>query len=385
MIKINKNKKATLVQESTFLTLQVPAITRYKKNALTEEEFKGNCGLAILQVLLKMGIKSLRSTTIKEWRKELNILPQYDALFQTILEELERMSFIQIGNQSIVVPENIEEKAVLFSLKNQVIKAKREVNPYQSYYELLNQTISSFEEILKGKTKGTDVLFPEGNSGLVSAIYNGDYRSDYFNSIVASILENTIRNHEGSDQKINILEIGGGTGGTTVRVVEELKKYANQITYTFTDVSQSFLIAASERFQETLPFFETKRFDITQSASMQDIKMGSYDIVIGANVIHATANIADTLKNIKPILKKDGILIINELSALEMFTTLTFGLLSDWWNHEDKELRISGSPALTFDKWKQVLSEVGFADCDVHPKQEDIPQQIITARSNGIV
>ncbi|WP_166923292.1 SDR family NAD(P)-dependent oxidoreductase [Flavobacterium poyangense] len=385
MIKINKNKKATLVQESTFLTLRVPAITRYKKNALTEEEFKGNCGLAILQVLLKMGIKSLHSTTIKEWRKELNILPQYDALFQTIIEELERMSFIQIGNQSIVVPENIEEKAVLFSLKNQAIKAKREVNPYQSYYELLNQTISSFEEILKGKTKGTDVLFPEGNSGLVSAIYNGDYRSDYFNSIVASILENTIRNHEGSDQKINILEIGGGTGGTTVRVVEELKKYANQITYTFTDVSQSFLIAASERFQETLPFFETKRFDITQSASMQDIKMGSYDIVIGANVIHATANIADTLKNIKPILKKDGILIINELSALEMFTTLTFGLLSDWWNHEDKELRISGSPALTFDKWKQVLSEVGFADCDVYPKQEDIPQQIITARSNGRV
>jgi polyketide synthase PksN len=385
MIKINKNKKVTLVQESTLLTPQIPTLTLYKKDVVAENDFKEDCCLAILQILMRMGIKSLRANTIEEWRKELNIVPQYDSLFQTILKELDRMSYIQITNQSVVVSKHIEEKMAFFSLENQLVKARREANRHHNYYALLNQTIRSFEEILKGKTKATDVLFPEGNSRLVSAIYNGDYRSNYFNSIVASIVENSIKNYVGNDRKINILEVGGGTGGTTVRILEKLKKYGNHVTYTFTDVSQSFLIAAVEKFEDSIPYFETKIFDITKSASIQDISTGMYDIVIGANVIHATANIAETLKNIKPILKNDGILIINELSTLEMFTTLTFGLLSDWWNHEDKELRISGSPALAFNKWEQVLSEVGFIDCDVYPKQEDIPQQIILARSNGRV
>jgi polyketide synthase PksN len=385
MIKINKNKKVTLVQESTLLTPQIPTLTLYKKDIVAENDFKEDCALAILQILMRMGIESLRAKTIEEWRKELNIIPQYDSLFQTIIKELERMSYIQIANQSVVIPKGIEEKITLFSLQNQLAKARREANSHHNYYALLNQTIRSFEEILNGKTKATDVLFPEGNSRLVSAIYNGDYRSNYFNSIVASIVENTIKNYEGNNKKINILEVGGGTGGTTVRILEKLKKYGNKVKYTFTDVSQGFLIEAEEKFEDIIPYFETKRFDITQSASKQDIAIGTYDIVIGANVVHATANIADTLKNIKPILKKDGVLIINELSGLEMFTTLTFGLLSDWWNHEDKELRISGSPALTFDKWEQVLSEVGFTDCDIYPKQEDIPQQIIIARSNGRV
>ncbi|MFH6942770.1 SDR family NAD(P)-dependent oxidoreductase [Flavobacterium sp. FlaQc-50] len=385
MIKINKNKKVTLVQESTLLTPQIPNLTLYKKDLVAENDFKEDCALAVLQIVMRMGIESLRANTIEEWRKELNIIPQYDSLFQTIIKELEKISYIQITNQSVIVPKDIEERAASFSLHNKLLKAKKEANSHHSYYALLNQTIGAFEEILIGKTKATDVLFPEGNSRLVSAIYNGDYRSNYFNSIVASIVENTVRNYEGTNQKINILEVGGGTGGTTVRILEKLKKYGNQVKYTFTDVSQSFLIEAVEKFEDIIPYFETKRFDITQSAAMQDIAMGKYDIVIGANVVHATANIAETLKNIKPILKKDGILIMNELNALEMFTTLTFGLLFDWWNHEDKELRISGSPALTFDKWKQVLSEVGFVDCDVYPKQEDIPQQIIIARSNGRV
>lgn len=385
MIKINKNKKVTLVQESTFLTPQIPTLTLYKKDVIAENDFKEDCGLAILQILIRMGIQSLRANTIVEWRKELNIIPQYNSLFQTILEELERMSYIHITNQGVVIPKHIEEKAAFFSLENQLVKARREANRHHNYYALLNQTIQSFEEILKGKTKATDVLFPEGNSKLVSAIYNGDYRSNYFNSIAASIVENTIKNYEGNNLKINILEVGGGTGGTTVRILERLKNYGNHVTYTFTDVSQSFLIAAEERFEDIIPYFGTKIFDITQSASIQEIATGKYDIVIGANVIHATANIAETLKNIKPILKNGGLLLINELSTLEMFTTLTFGLLSDWWNHEDKELRISGSPALTFNGWKQVLSEVGFVDCDVYPKQEDIPQQIIIAKSNGRV
>ncbi len=383
MLKINQHKKVTLVQQSTLFIPGVPDITPYEKNIVAENEFQRNCNLAILQILIRMGIESLSPNRIEEWQKELRIIPKYSSLFETILKELERTSYIQIVNQKLVIPIHFLEEATRFSLQNEIIRSEENKSSYHNYYKLLFQSIKFFEQVITGRVKATDVLFPDGNSELVSAIYTGDYRANYFNSIVASIIENTIENCKDKDLKIKILEVGGGTGGTTVKVLERLRKYAGRIEYTFTDVSQNFLIEAAQKFEQSISYFETKIFDINRSASKQGIITGTYDIVIGANVIHATTDIAETLKNIKSVLKKKGTLIINELSSLEMFTTLTFGMLAGWWNYKDKELRIPGSPALVYDKWEQVLSEVGFIESEVYPKQKEIPQQIIITKSNG--
>ncbi len=383
MIRINKDKKVISIEEKTPLTLQIPTLSSYKRNMIVENEFKEHCLLAVLQVLVKMGLNSSELKSIKELRDVLQIIPDYEELLETIIQELKKAEYLQIVNQKIYIPNPIEEKIVQFSLERQLLEVKNTFGFKQHYYELLFQSIQYFEEVLTGKIRATDVLFPKGDSNLVSAIYKGNYRSNYFNSIVDSIVAETIQ-HQSNTGKIKILELGGGTGGTTEGVLKKLKPYGDNITYTFTDISHGFLIEAEKRFQQEYPFLETKIFDITKPIAIQNIPIGNYDMVIGANVIHATPNIAETLKFIKPVIKKNGLLIINELSSLEIFTTLTFGLLNDWWNYEDKELRIKGSPLLRFNEWKQVLSEVGFIDCEVYPKQEDIPQQIIVAKSNGI-
>ena len=46
----------------------------------------------------------------------------------------------------------------------------------------------------------------------------------------------------GNQQAVKILEIGSGTGGTSVKVLEQIATYAAQVTYCYTDISMAFVL-----------------------------------------------------------------------------------------------------------------------------------------------
>ncbi len=118
----------------------------------------------------------------------------------------------------------------------------------------------------------------------------------------------------------------------------------------------------------------------------QGIKAGGYDIVIAANVLHATKNIRQTLRNAKAALKKNGLLLLLELSSKSLFHHLTSGLLRGWWLYRDQGLRIPGCPALFPKTWQEVLEIEGFGSVSF-PAQEshDLGYQVIVAQSDGVV
>ncbi|MGB8195276.1 MAG: beta-ketoacyl synthase N-terminal-like domain-containing protein, partial [Chitinophagaceae bacterium] len=186
-------------------------------------------------------------------------------------------------------------------------------------------------------------------------------------------------------QKLRILEAGAGTGATSEVIFKKLLPFKDHIEYVYTDLSKSFLLHAEQTYRQLAPYLQTALFDIEQSPVRQGLQTGHYDIVIGANVVHATKDIANTLRNIKAVLKKDGVLLLNELGRTELFTTLTFGLLDGWWLYEDRELRLKGSPGLSFRQWTAVLAEEGFDNTKAYPASLHLPQHIIVAESNGFI
>ena len=114
--------------------------------------------------------------------------------------------------------------------------------------------------------------------------------------------------------------------------------------------------------------------------------MGGYDIAIAANVLHATRNIRHTLRNTKATLRKNGLLILNEISASSLFTHLTFGLLEGWWLYEDPGLRIPGCPGLSPQIWQSELENAGFRSILFpEPETHELGLQIIVAESDGVV
>ena len=87
--------------------------------------------------------------------------------------------------------------------------------------------LRALPDVLTGKCKATDIMFPDGAMDLVQGIYKDNVVADYFNEVlgdtaVAYIRERLAR--EPAPEGIRILEIGAGTGGTTAVVLPKLQR-----------------------------------------------------------------------------------------------------------------------------------------------------------------
>ena len=85
---------------------------------------------------------------------------------------------------------------------------------------------------------------------------------------------------------------------------EVLKEFKDHIRYIYTDISKSFLIYAEDKYKDVAPYLETVLFNIENSPVNQGIGFGTCDMVIGANVVHATKDIKTSISHIKSVLKK---------------------------------------------------------------------------------
>src|SRR5262249_40161487 len=134
------------------------------------------------------------------------------------------------------------------------------------------------------------------------------------------------------------------------------------------------------------PFLTYRIFNVEEPLAAQGMPAGAFDLVIAANVLHATSNIRRTLRNAKAALKKHGLLLLNEMSANTLFSHLTYGLLDGWWLYDDAELRLPGCPGLSPQAWHSVLEEEGF-NAVFFPADHvtDVGLQVIVAESDGIV
>ena len=252
---------------------------------------------------------------------------------------------------------------------------------------LLDACLSALPDILLGKQSSTEVMFPNSSMHLVEGIYGGNAVADYFNAALGETLLTHIlrRTKNVRDREIRILEIGAGTGGTTASILPELRNLPIA-EYCYTDVSRAFLMHAEKHYQPGFPALTTALFDVSKPVGSQAIELGCYDYVIATNVLHATPNIRQTVRHAKAVLAQDGVLLLNEISTWSLFSHLTFGLLEGWWLHEDSALRLPGSPGLSPERWRAVLTEEGFGTV-TFPAQNAhrFGQQIVAARSDGWV
>ncbi|EEU34613.1 uncharacterized protein NECHADRAFT_106233 [Fusarium vanettenii 77-13-4] len=163
---------------------------------------------------------------------------------------------------------------------------------------------------------------------------------------------------------LRVLELGAGTGGTTetiLRNIVDVHGVPAYSTYTFTDISAGFFPAAKERFANASNL-EFRVLDVSQDPLQQGFQEGSYDLIIAANVLHATPCLQQTLSNIRPLLKSDGMLVMTELCSVTRSLNYIFGNFSGWWLGE-KDNRLD-QPYVSVSRWDQELRAAGFSGAD---------------------
>src|SRR5690606_37763360 len=111
---------------------------------------------------------------------------------------------------------------------------------------------------------------------------------------------------------------------------------------------------------------------------------GPYDLVIAANVFHATPDLGETLKNVRRLLAPGGLLVAVETTARRGWLDLVFGLTEGWWRFADRAVRPVHA-LLEPDAWLGALEGAGFEEpVAVGGEAADkavLPQTLLVARA----
>ena len=356
------------------------------------EELK-ECMVSLLfQQLFSMGYlqKGAVARDCETLRREAGILEKHGRLLEECLNILEMRGYIKREGKGVKVTDSPEREDWdrAWQTWEPVKETYLKDADWSTRVRLLDACMRQFPDILRGKVPATDIIFPGSSMKMLEGVYKGNVLSDYFNTAVADIVAEYVKQRvqEDPDAKVRIIEAGAGTGGTSAMVFSRLKSYQANVEYCYTDISKAFLLFAKERYSGENSFIKYKLFNVEKQIGLQGIEAGSYDIAISTNCLHATKNINKTLRNVKAALKTNGFLLLNEETEKTIFTTLTFGLLDGWWLYEDEKLRIPGAPLLYAYKWEKVLKEEGFSRVHFPVAEASVlGQQVIVAESNGII
>ena len=134
---------------------------------------------------------------------------------------------------------------------------------------------------------------------------------------------------------ISVLEIGAGTGGTTLPLLQALGEKTSFIKrYDYTDISSGFFDSARSKFSDWSEMLRFRTLDIERDPIDQGFEEASYDFIIASNALHATKCIDETLTNVQKLLKPGGRLALIEVTRLVPFINLIVGHLPGWWRGE---------------------------------------------------
>lgn len=250
---------------------------------------------------------------------------------------------------------------------------KEELPDLTPELNLLELASSKVAGVLTGEHTGVSVLFPEGDTSIVERLYQDSASAATINQQIASSLLACIAKRNDSSP-IRILEIGGGTGGTTAYLADVLA--GRDFKYHFTDISPTFVKKARERFHGD--HFEFSVLDIEQDVTAQGFSTTHYDIVIAANVLHATKNIKMAVQRANSLIKLGGKLLLLEGNGKQAWLDVTFGLTDGWWHFNDDRLA-AGYALLEADQWKKLLEECGFSVAALDEEEKKLPQIVYIA------
>lgn len=161
--------------------------------------------------------------------------------------------------------------------------------------------------------------------------------------------------------RMNILEVGAGTGGATKSILQELGTSFS--SYTFSDVSPGFFEKAVTTFAAHRDRMIFKTFDAERDPVEQGFAAHAYDLVVASFVIHATSNLQATMSNVRRLLRPGGWAVLAEITDNEQARTpFIFGTLPGWWVGVPEGRTLS--PCVSPERWDTIFTTAGFSGID---------------------
>ncbi|WP_165497796.1 non-ribosomal peptide synthetase/type I polyketide synthase [Pseudoduganella albidiflava] len=271
------------------------------------------------------------------WREDVAaaVAPSHGRLLNRMLEHLGTARGDALRRLAATLP---QRRAVLDERLPRAIAA------------LAVRSAEALPEVLAGRREAVDVLFRgEGFEWLTRLYAEAPGAAAANERLVQAVLEC----QRGAGRPLRILEAGAGTG-TVARQL--LPRLGSGSEYWYTDISPAFLARAEHELADGRVTY--RRFDITRAAAAQDIG-GTFDVVIAANVVHATPDLGATLANLSSLLADGGTLLLQECTHPHAWLDLVFGITEGWWQRADTDVRPTHA-LMPPERWHDRLAAAGF-------------------------
>ncbi|MDH3719718.1 MAG: methyltransferase, partial [Planctomycetota bacterium] len=314
--------------------------------------------------------------------QRLGIVESQQALCGRMLEMLVEEGLLSGGDGSWIVADHVPQTPDPEQLSADLTTRFPECD---AELELLHQCGRNLADVLCGAGDPLQVLFPDGSSAMVERLYADSPFARSLNSLVEESIARALEDRP-AQRPLRILEIGAGTGGTTAQILPRLP--ADCTEYVFTDVSEIFTREAQRKFRK-FPFVRYGALDIEVDPAQQGFAAEQFDIVLAANVLHATRDLRQAIGHVRQLLAPQGMLVLLEGTRPQRWLDLIFGLTDGWWRFEDSDLRPT-HPLISGQQWTGVLKSSGFESATALPGSlprddgaVDAPQSVVIARRDA--
>jgi acyl transferase domain-containing protein/NADPH:quinone reductase-like Zn-dependent oxidoreductase/SAM-dependent methyltransferase/acyl carrier protein len=320
-----------------------------------EPQLERLCAAYVVEAFAELGWTPRRgeSVEVSTLMARLGIQPQHRKLLARLLEILCEDGVLTATASGWAV-----RRAPKFADSVSTFASLNTAYPeYQAVLKLLAACGPHLAGVLKGEQEPLQLIFPDGSMTMLREGYQESPYQRAYNYLAQQAVAAVIRDLP-PNRTLRILEIGAGTGATTAHVLSVLPP--NRTEYVFTDVSNAFVTAAQRQFSD-YPFVQYQVLDIERSPEEQGFTPHSFDLVLAADVLHATRDLHETLANVSRLIASEGLLVLLEIVRPSRVLDLIFGLLKDWWRFEDVAVR-GDHPWLSSTSWQHCLSESGFSE-----------------------
>lgn len=251
---------------------------------------------------------------------------------------------------------------------------------YDHLAQLVQRSGPRLADMLSLKVDPVSVVFPAASTEDVEHMYQDQPYSRYLNQLAGGLLASHAAQNP---EPLRILEIGGGTGGTTRDILAALPAGRCQ-HYSFTDIGPLFLQRAARKFA-AYPFMSYVQFDMNQAAANQALPLAQYDVIVAANVLHNAPHLSHMLRNLASLLAPGGIIMLREITQPKPLFDFVFGPLVPPLDPQDRRVgELFGSREI----WQASLQDAGFEDFAAFPGVDDaasrLGEHILLARHSQV-
>ncbi|MCB8984309.1 MAG: SDR family NAD(P)-dependent oxidoreductase [Ardenticatenaceae bacterium] len=308
---------------------------------------------------------------------ELAVLPEHQRLMGRLLEILAEDGWLGRAEAGWRL-QKIPPQLTAVSLENRWQTLARQFPQFDAEIDIAWRCSQGLAAALSGQADPLQLLFPGGDLSSTSKVYQESPFARTYSGLVGQVVAEMMPGLP-AERPLRVLEIGAGTGGTTAFVLPQLP--ADRSRYVFTDMSPLFLDRARQKCA-AFPFVDYRLLNIENDPAAQGFAaQDTFDLIVAANVIHATADLRQTLSHVQQLLAPGGLLLLLEMTHPIRWIDLSFGLTDGWWRFVDADVRPS-YPLLNREGWLSLLADVGFEAGTAVPHREDLlsEQAILLAR-----